>query len=381
MSDIKKDYCNIKDIQSRLSMVDWNFTHRSSARDIHSIHPYPAKFIAEIPRNLMKELKIPKGTWILDPFCGSGTTLVEAQRMEIPSIGIDLNPIACLISKVKTSPLNEDFVDYANTCVVNANKNKKDHRVEIKNVDHWFKHDIQGALQSLLAAIERVNEDNVKDALKLCVSSIIVRVSNQESDTRYAAVEKNVCAQDVFEQFLNACKNLKRQKDKEGLHNSEAIIINKDILKVTKKDIDKEIGMVITSPPYPNAYEYWLYHKYRMWWLGFDAEKVKEQEIGARAHYFKKNAQTPEDFKIQMKQIFKLFNQIIIKNGYVCVVIGRSIIRGEYIDNAQLIQEIAESYGMETIFNTNREIAANRKSFNLSHANIKKENLLVFQKK
>ena len=46
-------------------------------------------------------------------------------------------------------------------------------------------------------------------------------------------------------------------------------------------DIPRRVGLVITSPPYPNAYEYWLYHKYRMYWLGLDPIAVKKQEIGA----------------------------------------------------------------------------------------------------
>lgn len=377
---------SIKDKQlvEKLKAIDWDFSNKSAKRDIHSIHPYPAKFIPEIPRHIIESIQMPEDTWILDPFCGSGTTLVEAQKNGIPSIGVDLNPIACLISKVKVTSINKNLIDYAIKCIEIAkeyNDVDVDEIKKMKNIDHWFKEDIQYSLSTLLTEIEKVEDESIKNALKFCYSSIIVRVSNQESDTRYAAIDKNVKSEDVFSNFLNACKNLVKEKEKDtNSSNIESIIINKDILQVSEEDIGKRIGLVITSPPYPNAYEYWLYHKYRMRWLGYDDEKVKKKEIGARAHYFKKQAQTAEDFNNQMTHVFDLLNNVVVKNGYICFVIGRSIIKGEVIDNASSIVNIAESAGLLTVFNETREIAPSRKSFNLSHANIKQENILIFKK-
>ncbi len=64
----------------------------------HSIHPYPAKFIGEIPRTLIQHLKPPYGTAILDPFCGSGTTLTEANYSGIPYSGYRLKS-SCMSNK------------------------------------------------------------------------------------------------------------------------------------------------------------------------------------------------------------------------------------------------------------------------------------------
>lgn len=370
----------LNEIRKAIDEVDWDFSDRSNRRDIHYIHPYPAKFIADIPRELINILGIKKGTAILDPFCGSGTTLVEANKKGIPVVGVDLNPIACLVSRVKTSRISTGFVKCAEQCVEQAKIKKICEVMEIKNVDHWFKQDVQEGIQSLIEEIDSLDNDNEKEALKVCLSSIIVRVSNQDSDTRYAAVKKNVSKDDVYKLFLEACNNLAKIKETQLINDSDVKIINKNVLNITKEDIGKEIGLVITSPPYPNAYEYWLYHKYRMWWLGYDAEAVKKEEIGARAHYYKKNSQTPEDFKMQMDILFNTLNEVVVKGGYICVVIGRSIIHGEVIDNASMIEEIADKYKMTMVSNITREIASSRKSFNLAHAKIKKESLLIFQK-
>ncbi len=60
-----------------LAEVDWDFPERVSQSSIEGIHPYPAKFVTELPRTLLKLLPLPRGTAVLDPFCGSGSTLVE----------------------------------------------------------------------------------------------------------------------------------------------------------------------------------------------------------------------------------------------------------------------------------------------------------------
>ena len=70
----------------------------------HGLHPYPAKFIPQIPNILIKEFTKPKDV-VLDPFCGSGTSLVESKLLGRNSIGIDLHPLAAFLSKVKTSKI------------------------------------------------------------------------------------------------------------------------------------------------------------------------------------------------------------------------------------------------------------------------------------
>ena len=75
----------------------------------HSIHAYPAKFIPQIPQRIIEEFSNERHT-VLDPFCGSGTTLLEAKILGRDSIGFDINPIGVLTSRVKTESLTpEDF--------------------------------------------------------------------------------------------------------------------------------------------------------------------------------------------------------------------------------------------------------------------------------
>lgn len=365
----------------KLKSIDWDFTD-ASQDSLASIHPYPARFIPDIPRELISALGCDKDSVVLDPFCGSGTTLLEAQRAGFEAVGIDLNPIACLISSVKTQILPNDFLQSANSVCEQAQStyNGCVEIPSIPNLDHWFKADIQKALSAILTHIDAVHDVAARNALKLALSSIIVRVSNQESDTRYAAVDNNYVANDVFAAFLNACNKIYEAKKENSSVTKKCKIINQDILSVATSNFEKRVGLIITSPPYPNAYEYWLYHKYRMWWLGFDPIQVRTFEIGARPHYQKKNGQTEDDFRKQMSGVFDLLSDVLIPSGHVCFVVGRSVIKGRIVDNAELIRGVAEEHNMILVANIEREIASTKKSFNLKYGKIKTENILIFRK-
>jgi site-specific DNA-methyltransferase (cytosine-N4-specific) len=377
MSAFLEKYSNDNDFYS-LSEIDWDFTDSDNSAGINSIHPYPAKFIPEIPRALLNCLTIPTNTSVLDPFCGSGVTLVEAKNSGFNSIGIDLNPIACLISRVKTRPLPEKLDLVANSIVHDARKSQNVILPNIPNLDHWFKHDIQLALASLVSEINKIDELDLREALQCALSNIIVKVSNQDSDTRYAAVQKNVKEENVYTFFLQAVSKLK-YLDTNLPNRPLTTVINDNILNITADTIKEPIGIVITSPPYPNAYEYWLYHKYRMFWLGYDPIKVRKDEIGARAHYFKKNHQTPEDFSKQLHKVFKLLDSVVVSNGYAVFVTGRSKIHGEIINNDQMIIEAAENNNFELFKCIIRKMNPARKSFNLSHARIKNEYIVILK--
>lgn len=360
--------------------INWDFPDSVTENTIHSIHPYPAKFIPEIPHALIDIVGLPTGTWVLDPFCGSGVTLVEAQLAGIPSIGIDLNPIACLISRVKTQPLNGSLAFTAVELALRAQSTPTVPIPLIPNLNHWYQRGIQDAIARLLVQIDKVDEESLRDALRLALSSILVRVSNQESDTRYAAIQKNSTPEKVYSLFLAAAERIDFLKRAYKPKTWEADILCRNTLKVCKDDLNRPIGLVITSPPYPNAYEYWLYHKYRMFWLGYDPINVKEQEIGARAHYFKKDRPTERDFQLQMSKVLQLIWATMVPGGHVCIIIGRSKIHGKIVDNAAIITAAAVTLGYEPVVNIARTIAASRKTFNLSHASIHTENLLVFRK-
>lgn len=368
-------------VSMKLASVDWDFPEANVRGTIHDIHPYPARFIPQIPRELIRLFPPDENLAILDPFCGCGTTLVEAVSRGYPAIGIDVNPLAILIAKVKTTPLQSSLVSVARSVVKRARTGKVV-IPDIPRLDHWFLPSVQEALARLVREIDYVDDVDLRDALKVALSRIIVRVSNQESDTRYAAVFKDVSAEDVYELFLKSAGFIEEALDGMygGLFSStpKCMLLQQDILSVTAKDIPLPVGLVVTSPPYPNAYEYWLYHKYRMYWLGMDPIAVRSKEIGARPHYFKANYQTEMHFEAQMGQVFKLLSQVMKKGAFACFVVGPSRIHGREVDNAIILERAACIHGFRKVGSVYRNIPRTRKAFNPAHARINREQIIVF---
>ncbi len=372
-------------VGQRLKEVDWDFANVPANKGIHAIHPYPAKFIPQIPRQLIELYYPGDESIVLDPFCGSGTTLVEAISLGLDAWGIDLHPLACLIARVKTMRLQPQFIQVAEEVVQRARARLATGKIRVPNIpnlNHWFKVDVQKSLAALIAEINSLPSNPMKEALRVAFSRIVVRVSNQESDTRYAAIEKTIGADEVFELFDRAALNIYEAVSsfRDDLFRSfgRASVLNRDILTVSPEDLPKKVGLVITSPPYPNAYEYWLYHKYRMYWLGMNPIAVKEREIGARPHYFKTNHQDEKDFEKQMAACFALLSRVMLPEAKACFLVGRSIIHGREIDNKALLKRAAEPHGFEFKEAVERHIPATRKTFNPSHGKITEEHVIVF---
>ena len=367
---------------SGLHEVDWSFPDSNTRTATHGLHPYPAKFIPQIPRTLIRLLHPGDGSAVLDPFCGSGTTLVESALADLPSVGVDLNPLACLLTSVKLAPIHGSLVEPARSIAAAARNDPSPSVPEIPRLSHWFKPQVQRTLASLMHGIDNIANQAIADALRVSFASIVVRVSNQESDTRYAAVDKKVTPDSVIAAFLAAAESTER-----AVHQTWSTlfapptshIINNNILDVHPDDIPLPISLVITSPPYPNAYEYWLYHKYRMYWLGMDPLHVRTHEIGARLHYFKRDPQTAADFENQMATVFALLYDVLADGGHACFQIGDSIIRGNLVDNTALITRAALQNRFRRVACLSRTIPSTRKAFNTHYARIRREKILVFR--
>ncbi len=368
-------------VAEKIASVDWHFADAKTQVGVHSIHPYPAKFIPQLPRQLLRLLAPRREAVVFDPFCGSGTTLVEAQAAGLASVGVDLNPIATLIARAKTKGAGSAVHPAAKAVIAEAQVTAGAVPA-IPRVDHWFSKDVQKALAAIVDAIARVEEPAVSDDLRVVLSSIIVRVSYQDGDTRYAAVQKNVDGALVFELFERAALELDRARGSHfgtlfrGEH-APSRVLTGDVLTVSPDAIGP-VDLVITSPPYPNAYEYWLYHKYRMYWLGLDPIAVREAEIGARPHFFKKNAHTAEDFERQMKVVFRLLGQVLTASGYACFVVGDSRIHGRIVDNVALLKRAASEEGFRLEAVTERGVPSTRKAFNPANSRATSEFITVF---
>ena len=82
----------------------WDFRESDTKEYTHCFHTYPAMMIPQIARKLLKKYGT-EGGWILDPYCGTGTSLVEASLFGMHSVGCDINPLVRLIATAKSTPV------------------------------------------------------------------------------------------------------------------------------------------------------------------------------------------------------------------------------------------------------------------------------------
>src|SRR5262249_27737983 len=99
--------------RSELRRTDWDFASHNGSDGFSGYHWYPARFVPQLAGTLVNYFSEP-GDTVLDPFCGSGTTLVEAYKFGRLSVGIDINPIAALMTRAKVVPFEErSFSQYS----------------------------------------------------------------------------------------------------------------------------------------------------------------------------------------------------------------------------------------------------------------------------
>lgn len=351
----------------------------------HNYHPYPAKYIPQIPAGIMEKYLLEKDALVLDPFAGSGTTLVEAIVHGHKAIGVDSNPISVLISKAKTTPLNfeerasvSNLLDELSDLIILNNIEVE--LPEFKNRDHWFQKNMLIELTVIKNLVNKIKNDTVKNFLLCGLSSIVVKCSNQENDTRYAAKNKNLEDGYAYKEFVKKIndmlnRNIELSKIIQGeTFVKQASSTNLDFIENDTVDI------VITSPPYLNSYDYYLYHKLRMFILDLDHKEAQNVEIGSRNKH-SDHSLGPEVYFESMRQVGLELYRVMKYGGKCIIVVGDSIVNKQLIDMSIEYNKIFKDIGFDVIesfaFDQRKYTTAFiKKSTDLS----KKTHILVYQK-
>jgi DNA modification methylase len=371
-----------------------NYTGRQVSYYTHGIHRFPAKFIPQVPRFCLERYSKP-GDAILDPFMGSGTTLLEALLLGRDAYGIDIHPLAKLIAKVKVTSLPIERLKAAGDRLLadisaDANDNS-DWIPEMPNFDHWFREDVALNLATIKKHIWSLPDDDIRDFLKVCFSSIIRRVSNSDVDSlmpevttfKRKLVEQGKVDFNVMSRFENTVRLktldfadlakalvISRKKYK---RESEVEIIGKDARSIELRD--SEVDAAITSPPYASAVHYVTAHKLEMYWLDMmePESELETRIIGtARAYAEEYNSWEPgglhpevdilvrkiylDDQKsgyivhkyfADMRQSFEEVLRVLKRNGIFCVVAGENVMKGTKISTYHLLDQLAQQVGFE----------------------------------
>ncbi|AWB43430.1 hypothetical protein DCC85_03795 [Paenibacillus sp. CAA11] len=332
----------------------------------HSFFPYPAKFPAEPIRELiLKYSSI--GDVILDPFCGSGTVLVESMLNNRNAIGIELNPVSALVSKAKSNNYKEEDLLEVQSIInelIKIENNRDNWLTETllsadeiptyKNIDHWFKenmlHELTALRKTFIFNYKYTNKC-LEDLVWMAFLKIIVSVSNQDNDTRYAAVNKPELINgfaikkfrevlvDYNKQLMNSSKYIY------GI-NSKIEVIEGDVTVKFHEIEDNSVDMIITSPPYINTFDYYLYHKHRIFWMDKDPQIIRRKEIGCHHRIDTMSFEKAKnEYYTSMDTLFSVAKDKLKKGKYFVMLIGDGIVKDEVVKADELIEEIALQNG------------------------------------
>ena len=251
---------------------DWTFKEISTSQYTHGFHQYPARMHPEIATRLIEKYSANSKTVVLDPFMGSGGVLVESMLHGNNSIGIDLNPFAVLLSKVKTTPLDpkklEKTLEDIQSTVNEDYKNKIifDNTPEKLDLSFWYPKDPIEKLPIIKNAIYQIKNKSIREFFLICFSFTTRRTSFQKNSVykvyRMKPEDRAKFEPDTFKKFAEICKkNIQNMNDfnKESKkQNCKAFPIfgdSRDIAKQFSKipnDVldDGKAHLVVTSPPY-----------------------------------------------------------------------------------------------------------------------------------
>src|SRR5919205_2565995 len=238
-------------IITNLCCLDWEFKTTHTGYYTHRCHTYSAKYIPQIPNVLISNFT-KRNDLVLDNFVGSGTTLVESKLLGRKAIGVDINPLACLISKVKTTIIEKSSRDKISEFLVSLRGeilllrdsitvlSFKEKILDMddpvlkalhNNIPKWYQWNVIYELLTIKSKIDIIENIDVKDFLLVAFSSILRNVSNAASGYGNLMINKNAHPKNkIYEKFSHAVTNLLQSTLEFSLAatKSEISVVNQD---------------------------------------------------------------------------------------------------------------------------------------------------------
>lgn len=365
----------------------------------HGIHSHPAKFIPQIPRYFITKYS-QRGQIVLDPFCGSGTTLLEAMITGRNSLGVDINPLARLITKVKTTPIGTRRLKKAATDLLEDIRvcSEDDLKIpDFPNRCHWYEPEAEIELAKIKKCIEKYKaiDEDVYDFFRITFSKIARSASNADPGISKAYKSKKMrellekgrkfhVAEDFERQLkinTKAMDELNRTLlSQKAFFQTEpmAKLIGEDARKIELPDDIDEIDLIVTSPPFINAQNYYRSFKLQLFWLelinphktgkfrrgfvGSDSVQARDYKELHLSEYNELNKIIKKIYKKDperayvvykyfedMKHVFEQCKNTLGKGKYCCITLGDNTIRRIRVPTHKFIIRQIEDAGFETI--------------------------------
>ena len=266
----------------------------------HGFHTYPARMHPDIAAVVLDGLGDASGEagTVLDPFCGSGTVLLEASIRGRRAVGTDLNPVGLRVAEAKTlatdAKLRARFLDALAEVTQRSLARVRERvpsRAPIPRTEvEWYQVHVLKELAGLHAEIRALRDPALGRQLEMVFSSLLVKFSRQRAETSRQQEDKRIRKGLVSEFFERRGRELvERFEATEAANAALARTRGEVVLRQgDARDLPRLLGrlapveLILSSPPYGGTYDYVDHHARRYPWLGFDPRPLAEGEIGAR---------------------------------------------------------------------------------------------------
>ncbi len=379
-----------------LRQLDWSFVDDETQFLAHDIHPYPAKFIPQIPGNLISRLSA-RGELVLDPFGGSGTTAFEAVRLGRRALSVDANPLSALIGRTKTAGIDRQTARelqamHAALATELQSLPQDPSRLialhhafgpSIPNREKWYADSAFGEMCLIKARISDLDTHAAQDVALVALSRIAIRASFQDSETRYKSVPRKIPVGETLRRYLREFSAVI-----DAVEASEAVtrygisqFVCGDVRSLGPGTIsDASIDLIVTSPPYGNATDYHLYHRFRLLWLGFDPVALSRVEIGSHLKHQREKSGFDSYFA-DLRDAVTTMARVLRPGRYAALILGDSVYEGERYDPAASVADAASTLGFDACSVFERPVHMTKRSFAPAGRRATSERIVILRRK
>lgn len=361
---------------------------------VSHVHPFPARMASELALAKTKDLE--KGATVLDPMTGSGTVLRAASGHGHKCIGLDVDPLAVLMSKVATSKIDEDRCQYLLNKLIDRSLQLDLRRVTlpwfdeetVQFVEYWFAPNQRRALvrlANIFSTHSSLNDDSPEaNVLRLTLSKLIIAKDRGASLARDVSHSRPHRVAD--ENDFDVIDELRKATDKVCKQLAEINVGPRPVVRLGDARAlpwvrDKSIDMIMTSPPYLNAIDYMRGHRLSLVWLGHSLaslRSIRSNSIGAErglgAHQILVAARQIvaefgdvqglptrdqgmiDRYSVDLVLMTQQAARVLRKNGKAVFVVGNSCLRNVFISNARGLEAAAGLAGLRLIDDQEREL-------------------------
>lgn len=359
----------------------WDFVGEKTKSYTHGLHSYPAMFIPQVANRLLQKYS-KDGETICDIFCGSGTALIESKILNRNAYGIDLNPLAIFLAKVKTTPIDPSVLTkeyYLLLDRINTNKKSRIEKPNFFNLEFWFNDNVISKLSIVKKAIKQTSNQRVRDFFMVAFSET-VRLSSNTKNGEFKLVR---IPKDKLEKFNPGVLGIFKSKVESNIQGMTEFYnkASNSWTKIIKGDSsgnnginESSIDCIITSPPYGDSrttVAYGQFSRLSSQWIDIfenpnEASNVDNELLGGKAtktldhelksEYLKesleniskkdeKRAKDVLSFYIGLNKCLEQAHKILKLNKYFCLVVGNRLVKQVRIPTDFIIAELGEKIG------------------------------------